>query len=276
MIRGSRIVFASACFAALLAVPASAQVITVPVPPAVSFLHVDPTDFPPNAAPIDLASLGLTPGSVIRLQAAGDWDNGPGGDVHPHQVAVFSASATLLPGSERYRVPDAIDIGIRNFDGVTCPNADSMDIVQDFRLDTAGVVVTIPVGATHLFTMPLDCFSMDNSDPDGDCALRITVISLAGVEAGPASRAPMAFPNPFAAATAIRFDLAATGPVRVAVHDVTGRRVRTLASGTFSPGAHEVRWDGLDDARRPAPNGTYFVRLEDGLGARTVRVSALR
>lgn len=75
-------VVASACLVTLLAGAAAAQVITVPVPPNASFLRSDPTDFPADATPISLAGLGLTPGSVIRLKSVGDWDNGPGADIH--------------------------------------------------------------------------------------------------------------------------------------------------------------------------------------------------
>lgn len=276
MSRCSLAVVASACLVALLAGAAAAQVITVPVAPNVSFLHTDPTDFPADATPISLAGLGLTPGSVIKLQSVGDWDNGPGGDIHFWQAGVFSGSSTLLPGTERYRVPDALGVGININLGVTCPYADSMDTPQDFRIDTTGVVLTIPLGATHLFVMPLDCFSMDNTDPDGDCGLKITVIALADVRGGVAGAAPLAYPNPFRGGTSVRFALAQPGPLRLAVHDVTGRRVRTLASGEWAAGSHEVRWDGLDSRGAPVARGAYFVRLEDALGTRTLRVSAIR
>lgn len=276
MSRCSRIALVTACLTVQLAGAAAAQVITVPVVANASFLHADPTDVPADAIPIPLAGLGLTPGSVVKLQSSGDWDNGPGADIHFWQAGVFSGSSTLLARTERYRVPDALSVGININLGVTCPYADSMDTPQDFRIDTTGVVVTIPLGATHLFVMPLDCYSVDNTDPDGDCALKITVIALAGVESGLAQGAPTAYPNPFRSGTTVRFTLPGAGPVRLAVHDLAGRRLRTLASGEWAAGAHEVRWDGLDERGAPVARGTYFVRLEDPLGARTVRVSAIR
>lgn len=276
MSRCSRSVLITACLTVLLAGAVAAQVHTLPVTPNASFLHKDPFDSPADALPIPLAGLGLTPGSIVKLQSSGDWDNGPGLDVHFHFAAVFSASPTLLAGTERYRVPDALGVGIDQNMGVTCPNADSMDTPQDFRIDTTGVVVTIPLGATHLFVMPLDCYSVDNNDPDGDCALKITVIALAGVGRGVAQDAPMAYPNPFRSGTTVRLTLPAAGPVQLAVHDLAGRKVRTLGSGEWAAGAHEVRWDGLDESGAPVARGAYFVRLEDSLGARTVRVSAIR
>jgi hypothetical protein len=74
------------------------------------------------------------------------------------------------------------------------------------------------------------------------------------------------FPNPFSARTTIRFDLPRAAPVRLAVFDVQGRRVRILADRTFTAGPHEVAFDakGLASgwylARLDTPQGT-FVRV---------------
>lgn len=52
------------------------------------------------------------------------------------------------------------------------------------------------------------------------------------------------------------------------VHDVTGRRVRSLAADA---GVTAVRWDGRNEAGRPAAAGVYFVRVS-GVPANTARV----
>jgi beta-glucanase (GH16 family) len=71
-------------------------------------------------------------------------------------------------------------------------------------------------------------------------------------------------PNPFSLATDIRFRVVDAGPVRVAIYDVAGRRVRELADGLRGSGPHAVRWDGLLSGGEHAPAGVYFVRLERG------------
>jgi flagellar hook assembly protein FlgD len=48
--------------------------------------------------------------------------------------------------------------------------------------------------------------------------------------------------------------------VQVAVYDVAGRKVRTLADRVFSPGEHTLTWDGTDDDGRGVARGVYFVR----------------
>ncbi|MFA6107461.1 MAG: FlgD immunoglobulin-like domain containing protein [Candidatus Latescibacterota bacterium] len=68
-------------------------------------------------------------------------------------------------------------------------------------------------------------------------------------------------PNPFNAATLVRFDLPEAQEVQVAVYNVLGQRVRTLVSGPTVAGRHEVPWDGRDDEGRPAATGVYVARL---------------
>jgi hypothetical protein len=71
-----------------------------------------------------------------------------------------------------------------------------------------------------------------------------------------------AMPNPFQPKTTIRYTVAArSGPVRLTVHDVTGRVVRTLLEGGATPGGHEAVWDGRDDRGHPMSAGIYFARI---------------
>lgn len=69
-------------------------------------------------------------------------------------------------------------------------------------------------------------------------------------------------PNPMHARTAVVFSLTRAGDVSLAVHDVQGRRVRTLARGAMAAGEHRVTWDGLGDDGAAASAGVYLVRLE--------------
>jgi subtilisin-like proprotein convertase family protein len=68
-------------------------------------------------------------------------------------------------------------------------------------------------------------------------------------------------PNPAAPVTAIRFDLPSASTIDLAVFDVTGRRVVTLAAGLAVAGRHEAVWEGRDDQRRAVATGQYFIRL---------------
>ncbi len=70
--------------------------------------------------------------------------------------------------------------------------------------------------------------------------------------------------NPFVAGGAIRFTTTSGAPVRLQIHDVTGRLVRLLADGYRPAGDHAVTWDGRTASGAESPRGVYFIRLEAG------------
>lgn len=71
-------------------------------------------------------------------------------------------------------------------------------------------------------------------------------------------------PNPFNPASEIVFHLDSRRDVRLAVYDVTGRRVRDLVRSSMPAGEHRIPWDGRMESGAEAPSGVYFVRLETG------------
>jgi hypothetical protein len=71
-------------------------------------------------------------------------------------------------------------------------------------------------------------------------------------------------PNPFSGRTAVAFVLPEPATVRVEVYDLAGRRVNTLAEGSWGAGRHTVSWDGRDDRGRALAGGIYFIRLHSG------------
>jgi len=73
-----------------------------------------------------------------------------------------------------------------------------------------------------------------------------------------------AFPNPASASMTLRFVLPGSGSASVAIYDVTGRRVRTLVSGTRPAGENALAWDLRDDSGRNVSAGVYFARLASG------------
>lgn len=97
--------------------------------------------------------------------------------------------------------------------------------------------------------------------------VNFTLTRLAATSTGESGRAPVEymlhqnFPNPFNPATTITFDLPAPGVVHVAVHNLLGQEVVSLASGPVPAGRHAVRWDGADDRGRAVASGLYFARL---------------
>ena len=83
-------------------------------------------------------------------------------------------------------------------------------------------------------------------------------------------------PNPFHAATTIRYGLAASGPVRLSVYDVTGRHVATLRERSERAGWHAAVWDGTDGTGRRVAPGIYWVRLKTNDGVLIQQAVSLR
>lgn len=73
-----------------------------------------------------------------------------------------------------------------------------------------------------------------------------------------------AIPNPFNPRTEIRFVVDRSGPARLDVYDVAGRRVVTLADGDFAVGEHAIVWEGRNEDGRPVGSGVYLVVLRAG------------
>lgn len=79
------------------------------------------------------------------------------------------------------------------------------------------------------------------------------------------------FPNPVRGSVAIRFVIDRARTARVDVFDLSGRLVRTLATGPMERGPREVSWDTRDAGGAEVPNGLYYVRLTLDDGWKTTR-----
>ena len=82
-------------------------------------------------------------------------------------------------------------------------------------------------------------------------------------------------PNPMRSQTTIRFELKAPLRATVAVFDVQGRLVRTLAEKQLGAGIHTLEWDGSSSTGATVSSGVYLVRLVSPEGAWTHRVTLI-
>ena len=78
-------------------------------------------------------------------------------------------------------------------------------------------------------------------------------------------------PNPFGIRTTFFVRLPAGALVDLAVHDLAGRRIATIAHATFEAGDHPFTWDGAGNR-----DGVYFVRLTVNGQVLSTRVAMLR
>ena len=84
------------------------------------------------------------------------------------------------------------------------------------------------------------------------------------------------YPNPFNPSTAIRYDLATAGPVRLSVYDLVGQRIRQLLDDHRSAGHHQLEWNGADENGIVVASGVYLLRLETDRGVLVRKMSMIK
>jgi hypothetical protein len=84
------------------------------------------------------------------------------------------------------------------------------------------------------------------------------------------------FPNPLNPATTIRYALAEPGHVRLRIHDLSGRIVRTLVDAEMPAGHHSAVWGGANDAGDQVSSGVYFYTADCGGFVETRKLVVLR
>ena len=85
-----------------------------------------------------------------------------------------------------------------------------------------------------------------------------------------------AYPNPFNPAVSIRYDLPEEGPVRIVIHDLAGRFVRTLLNERQNFGSHTMIWNTVDHHHGPIPGGVYLLSIESGNFRKTQKIMLLK
>lgn len=130
--------------------------------------------------------------------------------------------------------------------------------------DCAAIVTGLaPDGA---FSGVAGAATIELNAPSGSCNSPEQVLA-SGTSAERIDRAdvPSAFalsqnyPNPFNPVTTVEFDLPLATSASITIHDLLGRAVAVLASGTYPAGRFKVVWDASD-----APSGVYVLRLQAG------------
>lgn len=196
----------------------------------------------------------------------------PDGEVRVHnkdwgalQARLAVASATITGGAGRFSIPGGFTPELLSGTGRTWP----------VHFDAVGATTDSTYTATLTFG------TADEALPGATALANLTVhvqarVSATGVEvASGALRFLPPRPNPARGTTEMAFELPAEMTVDLAVYDLGGRRLATLANGRMSPGQHAVRWDaGLADGRKTAA-GLYFVRFTAGGLTRVSRLVLL-
>lgn len=84
------------------------------------------------------------------------------------------------------------------------------------------------------------------------------------------------YPNPFNPSTTIRFSIPDATNVELAIFNLKGQRIKTLASGEMNSGNHSIVWNGLDDNGRPVASGVYLYKLRGGSQTMTRKMMLMK
>jgi Protein of unknown function (DUF1565)/FlgD Ig-like domain/Periplasmic copper-binding protein (NosD) len=71
------------------------------------------------------------------------------------------------------------------------------------------------------------------------------------------------YPNPFNPETRIVFDLPEAGQVKIAVYNLKGQLVKTLADDVLPAGKNFLIWDGRNETGRQVSSGVYLLRMKN-------------
>ncbi|MBD3162538.1 MAG: T9SS type A sorting domain-containing protein [Candidatus Eisenbacteria bacterium] len=189
------------------------------------------------------------------------------GDYTQEATGVYEAElAGLMAGDEhdQIQVRDTAmldgTLRIVLLDGYTPAPGDSFVVLTAATVDGAFAAVEIPDGVELEVRVREDAVVVQAQEVSG------VADPAAGTGFG-----LRAYPNP-AAAGPVRLVLLgdeAVAPIRVAIYDAAGRRVRELVSHSQSSGSSLLSWDRRNTSGRIVPPGIYFVRREDGSNGRT-------
>jgi subtilisin family serine protease len=135
-------------------------------------------------------------------------------------------------------------------------------------LVTSDVRSFLTAGAEDLVGLPTeDTPGWDTFMGNGRVNLRATiqaylnVVAARDVVAAAKDLEVEVRPNPAHDSATVSFTMPIPDWVTATIHDVAGRRVRSLVHGVRQAGTHEVRWDGLNAEHAAAAPGIYFVRV---------------
>jgi hypothetical protein len=85
-----------------------------------------------------------------------------------------------------------------------------------------------------------------------------------------------AYPNPFNPVTTISYDIPKNGLVIVTIHDLLGRKVRSLVNSTQTAGQKSISWDGKDDMGNKVAGGMYLCQIHAGNFIQTKKLMLLK
>jgi len=120
----------------------------------------------------------------------------------------------------------------------------------------------VVIGGKYYYRISTFDFAGNESAYSPEISAIITKVNERGGGVPTAYALSQNYPNPFNPETTIKYELPASGHVRLSIYTALGQEVRRVVDYTQPAAYHQVVWDGCDNAGNPMPSGLYFYRLE--------------
>ena len=205
---------------------------------------------------------GISPSIEVEARVTG----GAGGGL----TVEFSRSISGRRASYTWNAPtdSAGLLHLTLFPGVT-------GLYQARALTAAGEV------AGRWYSIPINSYGRQVLELAPDGGTRAALIGgAAGKAAAPAGSAASELypnaPNPFNGSTVLSYLLAEPGPVRLAIYNLMGQRVRTFVDQVQTAGLYQVSWKGRDQRGAAVAAGVYLARFSHPGGVQTRRLIYLQ
>jgi hypothetical protein len=232
--------------------------------------------------------LGLTQNEVFQNQASYDAARKMG-IVSVPTMSTLVGVAALSSSQVHYRAINNTSINDSNgftdaekwqalSSGLTATTAGPADVSQ---VIANGPFSIAPNQSIHLEYAMLAGASLSDLRANADAAIALAQQLFAtSVSEPPAVPTEYSlkqnYPNPFNPSTEIRYELARSGSVELAVYNLLGQKIRTLVNQTQPAGVYSAQWDGQDDFGRAAASGVYLYQLTAGDFKETRKMLLLR
>src|SRR5262249_9804888 len=206
-------------------------------------------------------------------------------------------SANVLPLPRRFYTDDCFVFGgcqgTKDFDVLSASGTSRIEmsymsasgpfgaVISNQKVNTHGATVTVILSGFSFAAVRDDDL---NGISDRAKFLRDTIFYTGAgpigsvTAAGPSLNNSLAqnYPNPFNPQTTIAFSIATRAATHLAIYDVNGALVRTLANEMRAAGPYRITWDGRDDGGRVVASGVYFYKLSAGGFTQTKKMVLLK
>lgn len=84
------------------------------------------------------------------------------------------------------------------------------------------------------------------------------------------------YPNPFNTSTKISFEVYDSINCTIAVYNIKGERIITLADNVFEKGIHTLNWTGKNAVGKNMPSGVYLIQIESGSFNQIIKIILMK